>query len=151
MAEEITVVHGDIPVTYDEKENVWRFTLRGRDRSAESLAKAKEAIDKPVPSEKKSGFEKIAAIKVSSYYMEAEFGFVTSIAEKSRYSREEQVWFSDGKSRSKVDLSDLVPDTQENRKTVEEAQALKRQSELFSKKARKMIAALPRLKITIPE
>jgi hypothetical protein len=44
----MTITHDDITITYDEKDNRWHFELRGRQRSAESLAKAKEFIDKPV-------------------------------------------------------------------------------------------------------
>lgn len=34
-------------IAYQERENNWIFELRGRERVAESLAAAKEAIDKP--------------------------------------------------------------------------------------------------------
>lgn len=55
---EITHTHEGILITYDENANLWRFTLRGRDRSTDSLSKAKEAIDKPVATKAKP-FEKI--------------------------------------------------------------------------------------------
>lgn len=41
----IKVIHSGIEILYVEGENKWTFTLRGRDRSADSLAKAKEYID----------------------------------------------------------------------------------------------------------
>lgn len=54
----ITHTHKDTLITYDEGANLWRFTLRSRDRLADSLSKAKEIIDKP---SKEKPFEKIKA------------------------------------------------------------------------------------------
>lgn len=54
------ITHNGTDINYDEPSNTWKFVLRARDRSVESLAKAKEAIDKPV-AEKSKPFEKIPA------------------------------------------------------------------------------------------
>jgi hypothetical protein len=94
----ITVVHDDTTITYNESENRWTFTLRGRDRSAESLAKAKEYIDKPLPPEKAKPFEKIPAWFLP-YHDKPEKVEVTGIAER-RYGAEE-VWINVGGRRKK--------------------------------------------------
>lgn len=96
----ITVVHSDITITYNEGENKWTFTLRGRDRSADSLAKAKEFIDKPLPPEKAKPFEKIPAwfFRYSSAPKKIE---VTGIAEGRGYGGDDKVWISEKGVRSK--------------------------------------------------
>lgn len=55
----ITVEHNGITITYNERTDHWDFTLRGRERDAESLAKAKEAIDRPVKLTKDNTFERV--------------------------------------------------------------------------------------------
>jgi hypothetical protein len=44
---EIKATHNGIEITYNEHFNRWDFELRGRERSAESLYKAKQIISKP--------------------------------------------------------------------------------------------------------
>jgi hypothetical protein len=52
----------EIKITYQEQENNWLFELRGRERTVESLAAAKEAIDKPFkPKEEGPAFERFDA------------------------------------------------------------------------------------------
>ena len=53
MNDNLIVTYRDIAITYDEQKDKWFFTLRGRDRSADSLANAKKAIDAPPPKEEK--------------------------------------------------------------------------------------------------
>src|SRR5687767_3440774 len=111
----IQVVHDETTITYNESEDKWEFTLRGRDRSAGSLVKAKEYIDKPVPAEKAKPFEKIAAWK---------FGYsdkpvrveITGIAESPSYRRNAlSVWIKNGTQREKVDvLYCIYPSNPEN-------------------------------------
>lgn len=114
----ITVVHDDTTITYNESENRWTFTLRGRDRSAESLAKAKEYIDKPLPPEKAKPFEKIPAW-IIRYNDRPEKGEITGIAER-RYGRE-QVWVTVDGKRSKETVSYTVyPSNPKNDKLIEQ-------------------------------
>lgn len=82
----ITVEHSGIVITYDEAANLFRFTLRGRERSAESLAKAREAIDKPVKVKGKP-FERFQAW--FTQYGSVQKVEVTSIAEGGSH-----VWIS---------------------------------------------------------
>jgi|SRR5215831_4744383 len=59
-------VDGPIEIRYDEGGNDWRFTLRGKDRSAQTLENAKAAIDAPVR-ENKRVFKKFEAFLRSGY------------------------------------------------------------------------------------
>lgn len=100
----ISVNHNGTEITYDEEANLWRFTLRGRDRSSENLTKAREVIDKPVPADKAKPFQKFSAWFFVGY-SEAlpEKVEVTGIAE-NRYSRQE-VWIKNPKgTRSKENI-----------------------------------------------
>lgn len=124
----IITTHSDTTITYDERENKWCFTLRGRDRSAESLAKAKEIIDKPVPKEKAKPFEKISAwfFKYSNSPKKVE---VTSIAEP-HYSLGDMVWISEKGKRSKeYARHQLFPTTSDNDKLVQTILANERERE----------------------
>lgn len=96
----IEVKHGDVLITYHEQDDVWRFTLRGRDRSADSLAKAKEFIDKPVPKDKAKPFEKIPAwwFRYSEPPKPIE---VTGIGEHRGYGGGQMVWINHKGTRSK--------------------------------------------------
>jgi hypothetical protein len=109
----IQVVHDETTITYNESENRWTFTLRGRDRSAESLAKAKEYIDKPVPAEKAKPFEKIPAWLLD-YNRKPVQVEVTGVAERVRYGGEEEVWIKSGTTRCKQRTSNVVPSNPKN-------------------------------------
>lgn len=112
---EIKITHGGIEITYDERRNLFCFELRGRCRTADSLAKARAAIDAPPPKEKKP-FTRFKAWKRDSLgwsaatYIEVE---VTSITEGGG-----QVWIStpDKKysQRSKVPATSVYPRNEKN-------------------------------------
>jgi len=101
----IEFTHDGTLITYDEQENKWTFTLRGRDRSAESLAKAKEIIDKPVPAEKAKPFEKIPAWLFKYDGDTPERIEVTGIAEDRGYGGGQRVWIKHRGNRSKESTS----------------------------------------------
>jgi hypothetical protein len=43
-----------VEIRYSESDNNWTYTLRGKERRAETLANAKKAIDAPLPKDKKA-------------------------------------------------------------------------------------------------
>lgn len=148
--EQLVVTHDGIEVAYDEDANVWRFTLRGRERSAESLAKAKEAIDKPVPADKAKPFERVKAIMVG-YNGDVTFGEVTSLADSPSY-RSQEAWFLSAKGgRSKEDISRLCADNEKNRQLVAEGLALDKEAASLTKKAEAKRNKMDHLKIVVPE
>lgn len=129
---QIATNYGGIEIVYRESDSRWVFTLRGRERSAESLSLAKAAIDKPEP-KKKSAFSPVEA-----WYSGYRFGggadwrkvTITSIAESGpRYSSGGDVWIKDGKERSKVDVSGLFSVNESNNAIIEELLNLKKESE----------------------
>lgn len=127
----ITVVHDDTTITYDESEDRWTFTLRGRDRSAESLAKAKEYIDKPLPPEKAKPFEKIPAwfFPYSDRPHKVE---ITGIAER-RYGYE-QVWITCEGKRKKENVSHSVyPSNTKNDALVQQVLAAQQEIDKLKK------------------
>ncbi len=96
---QIRHTHKTVVITYDEDANLWRFTLRGRDRSASSLTLAREAIDKPEPKKSKP-FEKIKAWECRYGDMPSRVE-VTGIAEGRGYAGEGDsfVWITDAQRR----------------------------------------------------
>lgn len=109
----IQQTHAGIVITYDERENKWTFTLRGRDKSSNSLADAKAIIDKPVPKDKAKPFQKIPAwfFKYNDGVKKIE---VTGIAENS-YTHQEYVWINDDGRRSKEAVrANIYPQTETN-------------------------------------
>jgi hypothetical protein len=147
---QLSVTYEDIEIVYDESENVWRFTLRGRERSAESLAKAKEAIDKPVPADKAKPFQRVRAIHLN-YSNTITLGEVTSIADGPSY-RDKEVWFLSSKGdRSKKSASDIYADSSANMQLVAESQALYKEADALRKKAESTLKKMQHLKIVEPE
>lgn len=125
------VVHNDIEITYNEDANTWEFTLRGRERTAPSLAKAKEWIEKPVLN--KVGFEPVEAFRVNTW-QGARACRITSIARPSRYSGP-QVWvvYEDG-VREKVHPNGLILNNETNRAQLSEIEKMEREVEQLHNK-----------------
>lgn len=131
----MTTTYGGIKITYDERSNKWMFELRGRERSAESLAKAKEAIDKPEPKDKKP-FTKFEAWFLRMYGCEAKRVTVTSVAD-STWRDGVHLWVVDGKGRSKESASDLYPCSPWNDQIIAEMQAIRAQIDDLKRKLTK--------------
>lgn len=110
----ITYEYKGIVVTYDESWDMWRYELRGRQRSAKSLAKVKESIDRPV--KQKNPFRRFEA-----YYDQGYGNFVlveiTSIAE-DEYGRADTVWCwnekADYQKRFKTNENRIFPRSEHN-------------------------------------
>lgn len=141
MSKPVVAEHGGIQITYSEAENKWTFELRGRERKVESLAKAKEAIDKPEPVQKASTFQRT---KCWYHRWREEWRMVeaTSVAAATgRDVRNGSVWIMDGKDRSKESARGLYPADEANSKLVarhneleEQIQELKTEQEETVKK-----------------
>lgn len=143
----IKFTHDRTLITYDEQENKWKFTLRGRDRSAESLLKAKEIIDKPV--EKAKPFEKIPAwfFKYGDGPIKVD---VTGVAESHGYGGEVSVWVNNKGTRSKERANgNIFPQNEKNDALVEEiiekeTRATELRSESYDLKAKLQKLVLPK-------
>lgn len=134
--QKIEVIHNGIAITYDDSRDLFTFELRGRCRSAPSIGKAKEIIDKPAPEQKKP-FQRIKAWYEGNYgrdgWRQVE---ITSIAEKSWGSYE--VWVLDGKQRRKLWANSVYPVNPTTDAQVKEHAELRRMEREYSDKASKL-------------
>jgi hypothetical protein len=121
----VETIYKNVTVKYDELSNTWKFELRGRSRSVESLAKAKEAIDKPVK-ENAPVFERVCAYR-HGYGEGFVQGEITSIAENN-YGPSHDVWFTPkGGQRSKRDASRVYPASAKNVSLIIEHERLQKE------------------------
>lgn len=146
---EITHTHDDTLITYDENANLWRFTLRGRDRSTDSLAKAKEAIDKPVATKTKP-FEKIQVWYVG-HNSAPEKVEITGHAERS-YGSGTWVWINcDGRRSKERAEYTLYPCSDKNNAIAAVMSSKKSEIEKLEKELSDLKPKLEPLKLEIPE
>lgn len=141
--------HREIEIIYDEGSNKWLFELRGRDRSAASLAEAKAFIDKPEPKEKPT-FERVK-VWHWAYSGDPMAVEITSLGEVSRWSASgglRQVWIQDEKKRrSKVDQTDCYARTELTDAVVESWIKLRKQVETVQSEMQKMKDKLKAVRI----
>lgn len=136
-----------IEIEYIEGTNDWHFELRGRRRKADSLAKAKDAIDKE-PKEKRAPFPRFDCYRFR-YSREPEVVTVTSIAE-DQYDKGTTFWVSekDGKGRSKEKDIYLHPVNDHNDALLAQIKAKQAEGAAIDKeigalKAKLQIATIP--------
>lgn len=128
----VTTEYRSIVIAYDEAKDVWRFVLDGRERSAESLANAKKAIDAPVKDKKP--FTKIEALLGSSYDMRKPSKVtITAVAERASYQREPQFWINKDGIRSKEGADSLFEDSEENLALYAEAETIQAEIDRLEK------------------
>lgn len=141
------VKHNEIEITYDENLNNWQFELRGRKRSALSLAAAKAAIDKPPPKDIKP-FVRVECYTEPRSYDGGNFHIVTATSidqNRTSYSRSPQVWtVNKNNNRERFGAHQLFPVNEHNTKLVREAGELWKQIKDLEKKR---AATIKRLKI----
>ena len=140
----LTVMYQDIPIEYSEDRNQWVFTIRGRERWADSLKAAREAIDKPAPKDKKP-FTPIVVWKDGGLRWSNNAGFVqikiTSLAE-SDYAGRPNVWLSDGKDRRKESIASLYADCPHNTTKIQQIHALRAEVAAIKKNIGELIEGL---------
>ena len=146
MSDTITIQHHGVEIVYLERENRFQAVIRGRERSFESLAKAKEAIDKPDPQEKEAF--KRAPIWYARYQgtpVEAE---VTSLAEKPSYGDGNFFWISSEGRRQKEPQRSLFERSESNDAIVKQMAQLDSDIEGLQKKRNKLFEGLKHFKPT---
>lgn len=137
--------HGTL-ITYDEGAALWRFNLRNRDRSCQSLADAKKRIDEPV--RMKSTFQRTEGWFIGTYDTEFQRGTATSVAERDRSYGHDQIWVSFGKKdRCKVYAESFYPDTPKNAALVKQIEGLVKAQEALAKKISRLKDCLHRIVI----
>lgn len=132
MTEPIKSNYRDVEIIYLEDPNKWRFTVNGRERSTESLAKARESIDRALDDVKKGkAWEPFEAYFCRGY---SSNNFrkvkVTSMAE-TRYGKPD-FWINDNGQRSKESASSLYKVSAKNDALIAELQRLQKESEALA-------------------
>lgn len=136
-----------IQISYIEDTDNWHFELRGRSRTADSLAKAKAAIDKE-PKERRVEFQRFDCYLFK--YGDTKTVTVTSVAE-SDYSGKLSFWVTNtagNKERSKERADCLFPVTDYNTVLIgqikeKEADVDSIEKAIVALKKRLTIAAIP--------
>jgi len=139
---ELKTQHNGTEITYVEKTNLWTFELRGRERKAESLVKAKEIIDTP-EREKKPAFTRVKAYTERSYdgsgFQTVE---VTSIADTQHWQATEY-WISTGKgNRQRMACFSLFPVNGKNDALIAKVKIVDTQLEALKKERDALIKQL---------
>lgn len=126
-------IHSGIEIEYREQDNRWYFELRGRSRSADSLSKAKEAIDKEPTPKRTQQFPKFTAYRFN--YAGIHRVTVTSVAEGTSYRGSPSFWITNSEGgRSKEYASSLAPVNPHNDRLVNEIEALNKEQEAINEK-----------------
>lgn len=147
MSDTLIITHSGIVITYDENGNKFKFELRGRQRSAESLAKARETIDKPVTEKEEKTFKPVECWHKASYGDEFKKVKVTSVAEALPYETARNVWISDQGVRSKVRSDSIYLITGANNALVERYKKLNDEIAAKAQELRDIVEKLEQLKI----
>lgn len=143
----VIITHNKVEIAYDEKSNRWLFELRGRSRSAESLAKAKEYIDKPVTEKEESTFKPVDIWVGARFGREFEKAKATSVAERSYDSDYLWVVREECKTRSKERASECFPRDEANTRNVEKWLELEKQKDALREQQEKITESLKPIKI----
>lgn len=142
--EQVKVIHDEIEIVYIEGDNKWEFVLRGRTRRVDSLAMARDAINK-VPAEKKTPFVRLDCFLIDNYSDDGRrIVTVTSYAGKSKWNGPEW-WILNNGKREKVGQSCLVLNNDHNQALFSELDSIAKQVEVLGSKRGLLRLELKRL------
>lgn len=130
--EAMKCTYSDIEISYNEDKDRWDFELRGRRRSAESLAKAKEAIDKEPAEKRKQVFPRFTAYRFR-YGQEIETVTVTSVADEQGFGGL-RFWIAGKNGREKERCTMLFPVNESNDAIIIEMQSIQTQMDALEEK-----------------
>lgn len=130
----------DIEIVYIEGSDRWNFTVNGKERNRESLAKAKESIDRALDTEvKERPWKPFEAWYESRFGGNRDFKKVTVTSEADKDYGRRQFWISEKiepkyasdktTKRSKVSMEYLFAATPENDERIDRIIALREQAE----------------------
>lgn len=143
----IAVTYSGIAIAYNEVSDNWRFELRGRSRSATSLSKAKEAIDKEPVEKRKQTFPRFDAYIFNSYE-DARIVTVTGVGEQG-WGGQQTFWVDNKGKRSKESASSLYPVNEKNTAIAKELARIKKEINRLGGDSDAQMKKLE--KITIPK
>lgn len=149
MSDVIRQTYRDVEIVYVERSDRWNFIVNGRERNVESLAKAKESIDRSLDYEHKEKPWKPFAAYWKDYGCDFVPVMVTSEADK-RYGSTRYYWISKPgrngkKERSKESEFELYAVTPENDKAIARWRELDAEIERLSKEQRELTETLAKI------
>lgn len=145
MNTNIQMIYSGITIEYREESNRWFFEVNGRERSADSLTKAKESIDRPEREKPVKPFARTKAYLMHSYSGDAyQVVDVTSIAERG-YSTGVHFWVSVNGQRKKESGYALVEVTEASTRVIEACKQLRAQEEALRAQVRDFEQSLPKM------
>lgn len=148
MAAMIETEHRGYKIRYSENEDVWRaYALDAEGVTLTAVKRKIDAIDR-----KARSVETIAAFRIG-FRDNVEAGTITakvgrSVTGRNRYwDQKEAVWFVNlqTKSRSRVELKDLIEDTPENRARLDDYVRLCNEVSRIEAQAKSVLEAIPRM------
>jgi hypothetical protein len=152
MNDTITQTYRGVEIVYIESADRWNFIANGRERNAESLAKAKESIDRSLDYERKERPWKPFA----AYHKDYGRGFdpvtVTSEADRD-YGSDKYFWISKAgkngrKERSKESEFELYAASVENEQKIARYRELDAEIKRLSSEQRQLVETMT--KVTAP-
>jgi hypothetical protein len=144
---DIKTTYNGVEITYDEGRDRWVYTLNGRERSAESLTKAKAAVHRPPAKAEQKRWEAFDAFYAPWYDRTLRPVRVTSVAQKTGWQKNEQVWIVNNGRREKVDSTLLFAVTDANRQRINEIREKIAAEEALSKEINRLRNALEPISI----
>ncbi len=141
----ITTEHKGHTIAYDEDTNKWE--CRALDMSAPSLKTLQKKIDDFEAKERKLGENGVRLLFISNYrFSNKRYSEVrATMLDKSEDFHAVWITHISNGQREKVGLHSLMLDTPENRKAIDDAEALEKEAKAMDKKAEKMKADIPRI------
>jgi len=121
--EPVRTSYRDIAITLDEETNRWIYTVNGRERKANNLTNARQAIDKTLSEVEKAAKKKFEPIEV--YYQDSYWDRIIPIVTLTSIVEDEtlivkEVWVSGKFGRRKVRVERCFSITDDNKKIVEQ-------------------------------
>lgn len=149
----IKITHNEVEITYLETPNEWEFQLRGRTRTAPTLTKAKEAIDKE-PASSRKPFARFEAWMMG-HYGDDQYRKVTVTSYAGKNHTGDEWWVNKGSKisrwdheREKVSGSDLIVISDSNLSKFDEIKSLDIQKAALKNKRDQVVDSLERIQPT---
>lgn len=137
--ETIRKTYRDVEIVYVESDDKWNFTVNGRERNLESLAKAKESIDRALDREVRERPWKPFEAWYENRYGSTEYQKVRVTSEADRDYGRRQFWISKEikpkyagdktNKKEKVGMDYLFAATPENDERISQVTSLREQAE----------------------
>lgn len=161
MATEIIKqTYRDVEIVYIEREDKWNFTVNGRERNLESLAKAKESIDRALDKEVKERPWKPFEAWYENRHGERDYQKVRVTSEADRDYGRRQFWITrevedkygqKEQKRQKVTMDYLFAVSPDNDERIQQVMELRKQADSLYERAGEIRGSLAPIHWRLPE